>query len=373
MPHICDIPDSKCAECDLLIKSETRFRDFAELLPQIAFELDENQKFTFYNWNAISITGYACDDLPQNRMDINTIIRESDRKRVEHFFTHLQQDITSGHIECGIIAHDGREFPAIIYASPIIGEKRIAGVHGVIVDIAEKIRLEKALEVTNQKLNMMNSVTRHDVLNNITGLLGLCDMLADITTDSTAQELISDIHNQVIRIKDQIIFTKDYQSLGVKAPQWQGLCQGINDAVSAIGEDMSRITMPGTDAEIYADPFFGRVFYNLIDNSLRHGGSVRNISIETEIVPDGNLMIRYRDDGIGIPSDEKEQIFEQGYGKNTGFGLFIIREILGITGLSIRETGTFREGALFEIMVPETAWRPYQGKSVQGTGSIREP
>jgi signal transduction histidine kinase len=105
----------------------------------------------------------------------------------------------------------------------------------------------------------------------------------------------------------------------------------------------------------------GRVFYNLIDNSSRHGGSVRNISIETEVKPDGDLLIMYRDDGIGVPADEKDMIFEQGYGKNTGFGLFIIREILGITGLTIRETGIFRSGVLFEITVPKEAWRPAPG------------
>ena len=170
--------------------------------------------------------------------------------------------------------------------------------------------------------------------------------------------LVSEIHDQVIRIKEQILFTKDYQSVGVKAPQWQGLCRSISDAAAAIGRDKARITLPGTDAEIYADPLFGRVFYNLLDNSLRHGGSVRNISVETEAVPDGNLIIRYRDDGTGIPSNEKQVIFEQGYGKNTGFGLFFIREVLGITSMTIRETGIPGSGVLFEITVPKAAWRP---------------
>ena len=365
MPPTHDINDPDVARRDAFEKSESRFRDLADLLPQIVFELDENLQFTFFNWYTIGITGYEYDDLSQNRKDFLEFIRGSDRREVEQFFARIHQDITSGHIECVIIAHDGREIPAIIYASPIIGEKRIAGTHGVIVDIAEQKRLEKALEVTNQKLNMMNSVTRHDVLNNITGLLGLCDMLGAMTTDSNARVLISEIHDQTIKIKDQILFTKDYQSVGVKAPQWQSLCKSIRNAESAIGRDRARLNLPGTDAEIYADSLFGKVFYNLIDNSFRHGGTVRNILIETEVVPEGDLIIRYRDDGIGIPPDEKQRIFEQGYGKNTGFGLFIIREILGITGLSIRETGVFRSGVLFEITVPKTAWRPYQDKQSQ--------
>nr|WP_320161917.1 HAMP domain-containing sensor histidine kinase [uncultured Methanoregula sp.] len=364
MPDIPEITDPKCAECDLLQKCTTRFRDLADLIPQILFELDENLEFTFFNWNTIDITGYAYDDL-SNRTSIFDIIREADRPSVEHFFASLQQDITSGHIECGIVTHDGREIPAIIYASPIIGEKRIAGIHGVIVDISEKKQLENALAVTNRKLNLMNSVTRHDVLNNITGLLGLCDMLGDITSNSNERELIADIRNQVIRIKDQIIFTRDYQDVGVKAPQWQDLCQSVRDAASAIGRDLARLDLPGSDVEIYADPFFGRIFYNLIDNSFRHGGSVRNISVETEIAPGGDLVIRYRDDGVGIPAEEKDLIFNRGYGKNTGFGLFIIREILGITGIAIRETGISGSGVLFEITVPKTAWRPCKGRGVQ--------
>lgn len=365
-----DIPGPTSAQQDLLRISENRFRDLADLLPQIVFELDENLRFTFFNWNAIGITGYAYsdyDDLSQNGNGILAIIRELDRQPVEQFFASLQENVASGHTECGIVAHDGREFPAIIYASPIIGDERIAGIHGVIVDISEKIRLEKALEAMNLKLNLMNSVTRHDVLNNITGLLGLCDMLAEITTDSTAQGFVREIRNQVVKVKEQVIFTKDYQSVGVKAPQWQGVRKSITSAASAIGRDTVQVHLPGTDAEVYADPLFGKVFYNLIDNSFRHGGPVRNISVGTEAAPDGSLVIRYCDDGVGVPADEKELIFNQGYGKNTGFGLFIIREILGITGLAIRECGTPGNGVLFEITVPKAAWRPYTGTGVQGT------
>jgi len=360
-------PSRTVAKRDHLQKNEARFRDLADLLPQIVFELDENLDFTFFNWYAIRITGYAYENSTK-RTSLFDIIRASDRTAVKRFFAHIQQDISSGHIECGLVTRDGREIPAIIYASPIIGEERIAGTHGVIVDIGEQKRLERALELTNQKLNMMNSVTRHDVLNNITGLLGLCDMLHEITTDSSAQELLAEIRNQTIKIKDQILFTKEYQSVGVKAPQWQSLCHCIRDAALATGRDITRLNLPACDTEIYADSLFGKVFYNLIDNSFRHGGSVRTISIETEVIPDADLLIRYRDDGIGVPPEEKERIFEQGFGKNTGFGLFIIREILGITGLTIREAGTFGSGVVFEITVPKAAWRPYKDGNMHEHG-----
>ncbi|MBP9008000.1 MAG: ATP-binding protein, partial [Methanospirillum sp.] len=83
---------------------------------------------------------------------------------------------------------------------------------------------------------------------------------------------------------------------------------------------------------------------------------VTTISISTR--KDGDrLVILVEDDGAGIADDEKERIFERGYGKNTGLGLFLAREILAITGISITETGMFGKGARFEIVVPEGRWR----------------
>ena len=61
---------------------------------------------------------------------------------------------------------------------------------------------------------------------------------------------------------------------------------------------------------------------------------------------------------MGFFDTNKNRSFDQGYGKNTGFDLFIIQEIPGITGLTVRETGDFANGVLFEITVPKEAWRP---------------
>ena len=221
----------------------------------------------------------------------------------------------------------------------------------------EQKKLETALTTANRKLNLMNQVTRHDILNIITGLLGLIDMTREMITDEKEMALVQESRDLVIKIKDQIVFTRDYQDVGVKAPQWQNLETTIKNAAASIQLNDIILTICGADVEIFADPLFGRVFYNLLDNSLRHGGSVSRISVTTEMDPAGNLIVSYRDNGIGVSESEKERIFEQGIGKNTGFGLFIIREILGITGLIIHESGVYGEGIHFEITVPPEAFR----------------
>jgi signal transduction histidine kinase len=43
------------------------------------------------------------------------------------------------------------------------------------------------------------------------------------------------------------------------------------------------------------------------------------------------------DDGNGVVAGEQKKIFDRGFGKNTGMGLFLSREILDITGITIRE------------------------------------
>ncbi len=63
------------------------------------------------------------------------------------------------------------------------------------------------------------------------------------------------------------------------------------------------------------------------------------------------------DDGVGIRTEQKEKIFQRGYGTSSGLGLYIIREILSVTGITIQETGEEGKGARFEIRIPRGFWR----------------
>jgi signal transduction histidine kinase len=102
------------------------------------------------------------------------------------------------------------------------------------------------------------------------------------------------------------------------------------------------------------------VLYNLFENAIRHGVKVTEITIHFNEEESSGMLI-VEDNGIGIPAPIKERIFERGFGTNTGFGLYLIRQILPITGLSIRETGIEGKGARFEISLPPGTWRKGPG------------
>jgi len=166
-----------------------------------------------------------------------------------------------------------------------------------------------------------------------------------------------DSQMRAVRAVQEILeFTRDYQDLGLKEPVWQHLAATLQRARDQV--DMGNVTFNAEDChfEVFADPLLEKVFYALLENAVRYGGKITGVRVSCRTADD-SLVISCEDDGVGIPKDEKEKIFEKGYGKGTGLGLFLSREILSITGMTIRETGIPGEGARFEIVAPKGMWR----------------
>lgn len=216
----------------------------------------------------------------------------------------------------------------------------------------------KALKEANKQLNLLSSITRHDILNRIMVLNGYLSIIREESSDPAIAEYLNVLDSATNAIKSQIAFTRIYQDLGTQEPQWIPVYALVCQL--RIPESI-HFEKKLDDIEICADPITGKVFENLLDNTIRHGGQVTGIRFSTKPGSE-ELCITWEDDGMGIADEEKEKIFKRGYGKNTGFGLFLVREILSLTGIGIRETGTKGEGARFEILVPEGKWR-YRNKS----------
>ena len=152
------------------------------------------------------------------------------------------------------------------------------------------------------------------------------------------------------------MFTRDYQNIGVHSPQWHNVAETVSLALASVDLHSILVDIRVPPVEIYADPLLEKVFYNLIDNSIRHGNQVSKIDFSSH-ESEAGLILTYCDNGAGISMEDKERIFQKGFGKNTGLGLFLTREILAITGLTITETGVPGKGARFEIVVLKEAYR----------------
>jgi signal transduction histidine kinase len=108
--------------------------------------------------------------------------------------------------------------------------------------------------------------------------------------------------------------------------------------------------------EVFADSLITNVFHNLIHNALRHGGKVTAIHFSVEEV-EGARAVVCEDDGVGISADIKEKLFTKDVSKDHGHGLFLSREILAITGITITEQGEPGHGAKFVMTPPEGGLR----------------
>jgi DNA-binding response OmpR family regulator len=226
-------------------------------------------------------------------------------------------------------------------------------------EIAERLKVEKALADANKKLQLMASITRHDLRNQLTAIreyleLSLVRHEKDPKSAWIDVESAATIVNQTI---NTVEFTGEYQKIGVKSPVWKNARYLVDES----GKDTNLGTIRLENAipaavEVYADPLVQKAFFNLIDNAVRYGKKTMTIRFRFEASEEGGTLI-CEDDGIGIAMEEKEKIFAFEYGMNTGLGLFLVREILTITGITIRETGIPGKGARFEMKCPKGAIR----------------
>jgi PAS domain S-box-containing protein len=314
-----------------------------------AFRFDkETLKIIDANFKFASILHHDCKDimnkaLPDILPDDNSLrefLRQArDRRRVRD-------------IEIGLLAGDGTIRWALVSAADCDDVSIIC----TVVDITDNKQAQEALTQANKKLNLMNNITRHDILNQLTALIGFLEISRHDTKDPDLLKYILKEEQAANAIRSQILFTRDYQDVGIHSPKWQDVAETVSLAIATIDLHKIQVSLDLRQVQVFADPLLEKVFYNLVENSLRHGEGVTKISLMAEENAEGMDLV-FEDNGGGVPADAKEKIFRREYFKNTGFGLFLTREILAITGLSIIENGAPGAGARFVIHAPKRTFR----------------
>jgi PAS domain S-box-containing protein len=349
-----DISERKRAE-DALKKSERTYRtvveDQTELISR--FRPDGTQIF---------VNEAYCQYFKKSREDLIgkkffPRIPAEDHRQVREHFASLKKENPSAIDTHRVIMPDG-SIRWQRWSDRAIFDKKgaIVEYQSVGQDITEQKRAEDALALACQKMNLLSSITRHDILNQLTVLSGYLALSEEIASDEKLLGFIKKEATATERINQQITFTKHYQDIGIQAPQWQNVHDTIVSAAALLDLRSVDVQVPFSNIEIYADPLLGKVFYNLLENAVRHGHNTSVVQFSFHENGD-SLTIVCEDNGGGIDRETKKHLFKRGYGKNTGFGLFLIREILSITGITIDENGEYGRGARFEITVPNGAYR----------------
>jgi len=266
-----------------------------------------------------------------------------------------EEVIISGRSACPIYSweyensRNGRWYLCHAIAIPWIDGRTV--MMEIATDLTEKRLNELALKQLNQKMNLLSSITRHDILNKITVSKGCLVLLEDSSLDEEQSTLIEGIGRSVEEIIHFVDFSRSYEEIGIQAPVWLDTRDVFDRVISGLQKGDVAICNEIPPVSIRADPLLEKACYNLIENALRHGQNLTTITVSAR-ESGGWLVLSIADDGGGIPDHQKELIFERGYGKNTGLGLFLVREILAISGISITECGRYPSGSRFEMLIP---------------------
>jgi signal transduction histidine kinase len=240
----------------------------------------------------------------------------------------------------------------------------IDGVEGILHDITDLRQVEHALRQANRQITLMTSITRHDIKNQLMVLMGYLWLSHDAVADPVrAAELIAKEQQIASVIGQQINFTTVFDGMGEKSPVWQDPVLLMEKARATLTFRDIRLEVSLSGTEVFADPLLEKVFYNLFDDALKYGGEGMTTIRAHSRKDDSSFILIIEDNGTGIAAENKSKIFERGFGKNTGLGLFLVKEILAITGMSIRETGIPGKGARFEITVPKGTYRTISASS----------
>jgi len=223
-------------------------------------------------------------------------------------------------------------------------------------DITERKKTLEKLKVLNEKLGVVGGLTRHDIRNKLFAITNNIYLAKQtLPNDHKAHVYLASIESLVQQTTKILDFASIYEKLGVEELTPTDVEKSVKEAVTLISDMHGvRVINECHGLKVMADSLLRQLIYNLIDNSLKHGGKVTQIKIHYK-EEDNNYKLVYEDDGIGIPKTEKNKIFNKDHQKDQKHGLFMIQKMCEVYGWTIQETGTQGKGAQFTITIPKTS------------------
>ena len=232
----------------------------------------------------------------------------------------------------------------------------VVGSVETIEDLTEQKLLERALKLSEQKLQLMNGIAWHEIENKITSVRGYVELSKksvknenDIMCFEAEETILKQIH-ELLR------YTMDYQKIGMQPPRWVNVAGTIRSILSLMENGSLRMDLDVDALELFGDPTLEMMFSYLIKNTVKNGKTAPEIRISFTEIPEG-LRLVYEDNSTGIPFTRKTSQFKGNIIKAESFCMKFVHDILEYSGMGIKETGDPGKGARFEITVPHGAYR----------------
>ncbi len=271
------------------------------------------------------------------------------------------------------IRKDGTAFWANVVISPVHNaENRLLGFAKVTRDLTERRRNEeltkknKELVAINNDLDNFVYTASHDLKSPISNLEGLLLALGeDLGTEKDKhQEILFMMESTVTTLKNVISDLADITNI----QQGKDKVESVNfQAVLEDVRESMRDLIKTRNAEIIVEKqefqklFYSRknlrsILYNLVSNAIKYADPHRHpqIRISTSITPTGEYLLSVADNGLGIPENQVNKIFNMfkrahSHVEGSGIGLFLVKKMLENTGDRISVESLEGKGSVFNV------------------------
>ena len=360
-----DITDRKKAE-EKLRESEEKYRITFDSSLDALMMLDQQG---FFDCNTSTLKMFGCKSVDEftkyHPADLSPSTQPDGTSSKQAAKAHINWAFDTGtdHFFWVHKRTDGTTFPADVLLTRIKLECRNV-LQATVRDITEQKKAEEQLrkksdriEEMNEKLRVVGSLTRHDVRNKLSVITGYSYILKK--KHAGQGDIIEDLYmmEKAVKEVEKIFdFAKAYEQLGVEKLVNMDAEKTIDEAAQMFSGLTFRVVNNCHGLTLLADSFLRQLFYNLIDNTRKHGEKATTTWVRYEKADANNLRLIYEDDGVGIPSENKQRVFKQGFstGGGTGYGLNLIQKMIDVYGWEIQENGEGGKGAKFVVTIPKT-------------------
>ncbi len=364
-------------------EAQERFRELAEMLPEIIFECDLRGRLSFVNRQAFVSTGYAPEDLAAGFDIVGGMLVPEDVGKGRRTMTLILRGEPTDGQEFSLRRKDGTSFPVMVHCSPILRAGVAVGIRGIAFDITRAKRVELELvaaknqaEAANLAKSQFLATMSHELRTPLNAILGFSEIIRDRAFGPDAieryAEYAGDIFTSGSHLLDLINDILDISKVEAGKlqiePKWLDLPMLLRASVRLIRERADEhgiaiaLEIPSPPPRLCADQrAIKQIVFNLLSNAVKFSAEGGSVVVACAPAEDGTVAISVADDGIGIPADQLDRIlrpFEQldnRYARaegGTGLGLTLVKALAELHGGSVVIESVLHVGTRVTVRLP---------------------
>jgi PAS domain S-box-containing protein len=367
MAMLADVSQRREAETALR-ESEQRFREMANLLPDMLFETDDRLRLTYANRTAMEELRIGPRDLMAG-LNVMSLVAEREHETLGRLVVDMTRTGAAAVAELELARRGGGVLPVEMHAAPLLGpEGAVTGFRGVLRDLSERRVAEQSERLA--AVGQLAAGVAHEFNNLLAAMSGRAQLAEALETREAYDQLISTVLVASVRGADIARKLMDFAQPPEPRREAIRLEQPMDAALAVTAKEVAlagievRTEYESGGRRVYGDRIqLQHVFVNLILNACHVMTTGGNLVLGTRYVEGegegGQVVATVRDDGPGISAENLKRLFEPFFTvpgtmgrrsvKGAGLGLAVSHGIIRAHGGTITARSQEGQGTEFEI------------------------